>query len=47
MPNRKAKTRRVMVIAPSGQRRLWTVPVAGFKSTKAVLKRHGFRVITR
>jgi hypothetical protein len=47
MANRKAKYRRVMVITPSGQRRPWTVPVAGFKGTKAVLARHGFRVISR
>jgi hypothetical protein len=43
---RKAKTRQVMVITPSGQRRPWSVPVAGFKSTKAVLAKHGYRVIT-
>ena len=47
MAKRKAKTRRVMVLTPSGQRRPWRVPVAGFKSTKAMLARHGFRVITR
>jgi hypothetical protein len=44
---KKARYRRVMVLTPSGQRRPWTVPVAGFKSTKAVLKRYGFHVVTR
>ena len=43
----KAKTRRVMVLTPSGKIRPWRVPVAGFKGTKAVLARHGFHVITR
>jgi len=47
MAKRKAKTRRVMVITPSGRRRPWTVPVAGFKGTVAVLARHGFRVVSR
>ena len=44
---KKARYRRVMVLTPSGQRRPWTVPVAGFKSTVAVLAKHGFRVISR
>ena len=44
---RKAKYRRVVVITPSGNRRVMSVPVAGFKSTKAVLARHGFRVVSR
>jgi hypothetical protein len=47
MAKRKAKTRRVMVITPSGRRQPWTVPVAGFKDTKAVLKKYGFHVVTR
>jgi hypothetical protein len=47
MAKRKAKTRRVMVITPSGQRRPCTVPVAGFKGTVAVLKRYGFHVVDR
>jgi hypothetical protein len=47
MAKRKAKTRRVMIITPSGQRRPWTVPVAGFKDTVAVLKRYGFHVVSR
>jgi hypothetical protein len=45
---RKAKSHRVvMVISPGGQRRYWSIPAAKFKSTKAVLARHGFRVVTR
>ena len=46
MAKRKAKTRRVMIITPSGQRRPWTVPVAGFKDTVAVLAKYGFHVVT-
>ena len=42
---KKTKYRRVTVITPSGNRRVWSVPVVGFKSTKAVLARYGFRVI--
>jgi hypothetical protein len=48
MVKRKAtKTRRVTVITPSGNRRTWSVPVAGFKGTVAVLAKYGFHVITR
>jgi len=47
MAKHKAKTRRVMVITPSGNRRPWRVPVAGFKDTVAVLKRYGFHVVER
>jgi hypothetical protein len=48
MAKRKVKHHRVMkVISPGGQRRYWSIPAAKFKSTKAVLARHGFRVITR
>jgi hypothetical protein len=47
MSKRKAKYRWVEVITPSGNRRVMSVPAAGLKSTKAVLARHGFRIITR
>ena len=47
MAKRKAKTRRVMVLHPNGKRIPWTLPVAGFKSIKAELARHFFRVISR
>jgi hypothetical protein len=46
-PMKKVKHRRVvMVVSPKGQRRYWSVPVTRFKSTKAWLARHGFRVVT-
>jgi hypothetical protein len=42
---KKVKHRRVAtVISPNGQRRYWSIPAAKFKSTKAMLARHGFRV---
>ena len=45
---KKANHRRVaMVISPNGQRRYWSIPAAKFKSTKAMLVRQGFRVISR
>lgn len=48
MAKRKVKHHRVvMVISPNGQRRYWSIPVARFKSTKAMLARRGFRVVSR
>jgi hypothetical protein len=47
MKKARYRRRRVMVITPSGARRIWTVPVQGFKETKAVMARHGFHIITR
>jgi hypothetical protein len=45
---KKANRHRVaLVVSPKGQRRYWSIPAAKFKSTKAELVRHGFRVITR
>jgi hypothetical protein len=45
---RKAKSHRVvMVVSPGGQRRYWSIPAAKFKSTKAVLARLGYRVLSR
>jgi len=45
---KKVNRRRVaMVISPTGLRRYWSIPVARFKSTKAMLARQGFRVISR
>jgi hypothetical protein len=46
---RKAKTRRVTVITRNGNRCVWTLPMLGLdlKQVKAVLPKHGYRVITR
>jgi len=48
MATRRVKYRRMTATHPDGRyRRTWHVPAARYEATKAWLKKHGFRVLSK